>query len=63
MAALARARAARGPLAKSGAGNATVWQIPVERCAERLPTRLLGHVDVATCSAARPGSVRQLWAP
>ena len=50
MAALARARAAHARL--GGAGGATVWQIPVERCHERLPARLLGAVDVATCSAS-----------
>ena len=50
MAALARSRAA----GRARGAAATVWQIPVERCAERLPARLLGAVDVATCSAALP---------
>jgi len=50
MAALARARAASGSLGPRGA--ATVWQLPVERCAERLPARLVGSADIALCSAA-----------
>jgi len=50
MAALARARAASGRLGPRGA--ATVWQLPVERCAERLPARLVGAADIALCSAA-----------
>jgi len=49
MAARARARAA----ALDGArAIATIWQIPVERCAERLPARCLGAADVCVCSAA-----------
>ena len=47
MAALARARGAR-----PGRGVATVWQVPVERCAERLPARLRGAADCVTCRGA-----------
>ena len=45
----ARARA-RG--ARPGRGVATVWQVPVERCAERLPARLRGAADCVTCRGA-----------
>jgi hypothetical protein len=49
MAARARAHAA----ALDGVrATATIWQIPVERCAERLPARCLGAADVCVCSAA-----------
>ena len=47
MAALARARGAR-----PGRGVATVWQVPVERCAERPPARLRGAADCVTCRGA-----------
>ena len=50
MAALARARAAS--LCRRAGLNATVWQIPAERCHDRLPPRLHASVDVVTCSAA-----------
>ncbi|KAJ8613273.1 hypothetical protein CTAYLR_010634 [Chrysophaeum taylorii] len=50
MAALARARA--GALCRSRGVHATVWQIPAERCHDRLPARLQASVDLLTCSSA-----------